>query len=196
MPWLVEICRTAEASGLINDFRKACFVGQLAHESSEFTHLIENLNYSDPERIVRTFRGPFDSDHDKQVDPAEIEIARAYVHEPEKLANFVYANRMGNGDEASGDGYRFRGRGPIQITGRMNYTRCRMAIGVDILTNPDYLLTPAHGLASAYWFWRSNGCNELADLVDHTGITKKINGGTTGLDDRINYFNKVYEEIT
>ena len=103
---------------------------------------------------------------------------------------------MGNGSVESGDGYRFRGRGPIQITGRDNYTSCGAAIGIDLITAPESLVTPIAGVASANWYWRTRGCNELAVKADHVAITKKINGGTTGLEDRIRLFDKVYKEIT
>jgi len=107
-----------------------------------------------------------------------------YARNPEKIGNRVYANRMGNGDEASGDGFRFRGRGLIQITGKDNYTACGKALGKDLIQNPGYLETPDGAAMSAAWFWNSRKLNVPADLGDIVKMTKLINGGTIGLADR------------
>ncbi|WP_226986797.1 glycoside hydrolase family 19 protein [Chlorobaculum tepidum] len=122
-------------------------------------------------------------------------IAEKYERNPEKLANYVYANRIGNGPESSGDGYRFRGRGLIQLTGRSNYESASKALGIDLLNHPDQLTEPAVAAMSAAWFWASHGLNELADdrtgdndLEDFTTITKIINGGTVGLQERFKLF--------
>jgi len=121
--------------------------------------------------------------------------ATPYARNPQKIANKVYANRMANGSEASGDGYKFRGRGYIQLTGRDNYTQFGKAIGVDIPSNPD-LVSSKYALASAAWFWSKNGLNKLADNgasdVVVTSITKRVNGGTIGLPDRIKHFKEYY----
>ena len=158
--------------------RISMFLAQIGHESGGLTKLRENLNYK-AERLAQIFPKYF-----RNVDPDE------YAHNPEKIANRVYASRMGNGDEASGDGYRFRGRGAIQLTGRSNYTSCGEDIGVDLISNPDYLETPEGAIRSAAWFWDQRGLNDFADNNDIVTVTKRINGGTIGLADR----KELYEE--
>jgi putative chitinase len=147
--------------------------------------LEENLNYS-AERLVAVWPSRF---------PTKA-AAEPYARQPDKLANKVYANRLGNGNEASGDGWRYRGRGPIQLTGKANYEKCGAGIGEDLVRFPCLLLTPSVGLASAGWFWHTRGCNRLADEDDHRAITRIINGGQLGLDDRIMLVNRVREAIT
>lgn len=164
--------------------RLAMWLAHVAHESTGLTVLTESLHYRDPARIAKMFRTGFDLDHDRVVDPEEIEFARAYVGKPEKLASRAYANRNGNGPEESGDGWRYRGRGPIQITGAANYAACGKAIGLPLLNEPDLLLQPGPGALSAGWFWSSRGLNADADSGDITHCTKLINGGLNGLDDR------------
>jgi putative chitinase len=115
------------------------------------------------------------------------EIANAYEKNPRKIANMVYASRMGNRDESSGDGYRFRGRGCIQLTGHDNYYHAGKALGVDFVANPDLVATPQYAALTAGWFWATHGCNRLAEIKDWTGLTKKINGGTIGLADRVSH---------
>jgi putative chitinase len=118
--------------------------------------------------------------------------AEEYARNPEKIANVVYANRMGNGDIASADGWRYRGRGPIQLTGRSNYAAFGTAFGVDVLKNPDLVQTNKEiGLMAAVWFWNKNGLNELADAQDIKAMTKRINGGYNGLEDRIALYKHV-----
>lgn len=152
--------------------RVAHFLSQTAHESGGFTRFVENLNYS-ADGLRNTFPKYF-----KTVS------ADAYARQPEKIANRVYASRMGNGDEASGDGWRFRGRGLIQLTGKDNYTLFGKASGQDVLANPDYLAAPEGAAASAAWYWGYRGINKAADADDVTTVTKLINGGTIGLDER------------
>lgn len=155
---------------------RACmFVAQLAHESAEFTRTVENLNYS-AEGLRRTFARYF---------PDET-IARQYHRQPEKIANRVYAGRIGNGAEGSGDGWRFRGRGLIQITGRENYRVCSIAIYGDdrLLTEPQLLEQASGACASAGWFWNSRDLNVLADAGRFEDVTRRINGGLNGLEDR------------
>jgi len=126
-------------------------------------------------------------------------IAKQYERQPQKIANKVYANRMSNGDEASGDGFRFRGRGYIQLTGRANYTAFGRAIGEDVVSNPD-IVSGKHALLSAAWFWSNNGLNKLADGgatdVVVTSITKRVNGGVIGLADRIKHFREYYHLLS
>lgn len=152
--------------------RIAYFLAQVAHESNSFLTLEENLNYSE-NRLRQVFPTHFTD--------TEFMI---YANNPEMIANRVYANRMGNGDEASGDGWSFRGRGPIQVTGRNMYRRIGGGIGVDLERNPDRVLTPQYGALSAAYFWHAMGLNELADNGLFSAITKKINGGLTGEDSR------------
>lgn len=156
----------------------AHFFGQCAHESGGFKVFQENLNYS-----AQGLNGIF-----KKYFPT-LDSASGYARKPEKIANKVYGNRMGNGPESSGDGYKFRGRGPIQLTGRQNYTQFAADIGrQDVLTNPDIVATEL-AFESALWFFRKNGLFAIADkgVTDTviTQITKRVNGGTHGLDDRL-----------
>jgi putative chitinase len=158
--------------------RIAMFLAQVGHESGGLSVFSENLNYSG-DRLKQIFPKYF-----KTVNPAE------YAKNPEKIANRVYASRMGNGDEASGDGFRFRGRGAIQLTGRTNYTTCGADLEVDLINNPDWLEEPEGAIRSAAWFWDSRDLNQWADKGDVVTVTKKINGGTIGLEDR----KELYEE--
>lgn len=162
--------------------RIASFIAQIGHESGQFNRLVESLIYSTPQRLMRVWPKRF---------PTEA-IAAPYVKNESRLANYVYANRLGNGDTDSGDGFRFRGRGLIQITGRSNYAACGQALGLDLLNQPDLLVDPANAARSAAWFWNSRGLNALADdrtgdddLEDFTAITRAINGGTQGLQERL-----------
>jgi putative chitinase len=166
-----------------SDLRLAHFLSQCGHESGEFKALNENLNYSE-KGLLSVFKKYFTTI-----------TAKLYQRKPEKIANTVYANRMGNGDAASGDGYRFRGRGYIQLTGKANYEAFSKSIGEDCVANPDLVATK-YPLASAAWFFSKNGLNKKADFgtTDQivVMITKAINGGLNGLDDRIANFKKYY----
>ncbi len=179
-----SIPEVASKFGINTPLRVAHFLAQCGHESGGFRVTQENLNYS-----AKGLNGIF-----KKYFPTEA-AAAAYARNPQKIANKVYANRMANGSEASGDGYKFRGRGYIQLTGRDNYTQFGKAIGVDIPSNPD-LVSSKYALASAAWFWSKNGLNKLADGgasdVVVTSITKRVNGGTIGLPDRIKHFKEYY----
>lgn len=159
----------------INTSLRLChFLAQIIHESGHFKYKSENLNYS-AKALRSVFGKYFKTDA----------IANEYARKPEKIANRVYANRMGNGDEASGDGWKYRGRGLIQLTGKCNYDACGKAIGLDLLGNPDLLTESAEAsILAACWFWNKNGLNQFADKDDITTITKRINGGTNGLEDR------------
>ena len=164
--------------------RLAHFLAQCGHESGGFKLTQENLNYS-----AKGLAGIF-----KKYFPTEA-AATPYARQPQKIANKVYANRMANGSEASGDGYKFRGRGYIQLTGRDNYTQFGKAIGEDIASNPD-AVSSNYALLSAAWFWSKNGLIKLADGgstdTTVTSITKRVNGGTIGLADRIKHFKEYY----
>ena len=164
--------------------RLAHFLAQAGHESGGFKISQENLNYS-VKGLVNIFKKYFPSEG----------IAADYAKKPEKIANRVYSGRMGNGNEASGDGYKYRGRGDIQLTGKDNYTAFGKAIGEDIAANPDLVATK-YQLLSAAWFWSKNNLNKIADTGDTdaavTMITKRVNGGTIGLPDRIKHFKEFY----
>ena len=155
-----------------NPERIAMFMAQVGHESGGLTHIEENLNYR-ADRLPVVFPRYF-----RDVNP------NAYARNPEKIANRVYANRMGNGPESSGDGYRYRGRGLIQLTGHDNYARFANDMGISIEEAVEYLSTPEGAAVSAAWFWSKNGLNEIADRGDVVAATKRINGGTIGLADR------------
>ena len=163
--------------------RLAHFLSQCAHESGDFKIVSENLNYG-AKGLLGVFPKYFNA-----------ESALLNERKPEKIANIIYANRMGNGNQASGDGYRFRGRGYIQLTGHDNYAAFDQLVDDDILNNPDLVATK-YPLLSAAFFWNKVNINPIADLgsgVDTiTKVTKKINGGTIGLDDRIKHFNEFY----
>ena len=162
--------------------RQAAFIGQCSYESANFTRLQENLNYS-AQRLTQVWPSRF----------PYIIAAEPYAHNPEKLANFVYAGRMGNLQD--GDGYTYRGRGLIQITGREMYAKCGNALGIDLIDNPDLLLTPEYATLSASWFWNKHGLNTLADAQEYGTMTRRINGGITGLDDRIVKITKALEVL-
>lgn len=159
----------------INTPLRIChFLAQVIHESGHFKYKCENLNYS-ASALQSVFKKYF---------PTK-ELAEQYARKPEKIANRVYANRMGNGDEASGDGWLRRGRGLIQLTGTNNYKDCAKALNIDLINNPDLILSdPEICVKTACWFWSSKKINELADKDDIVGITKKINGGLNGIDSR------------
>lgn len=165
-----------------NPKRLAGFLAQTAHESGGFTAVKENLNYS-AKGLMTTFRKYF---------PTEA-IAKQYERKPEKIANRVYANRMNNGDEASGDGYRFCGRGLIQLTGRANYTKFAQDLGISVEETVAYLETPNGAVSSAGWFWDNNNLNGYCDRDDFVGLTKRINGGTIGLEDRKHHYDIMLE---
>jgi putative chitinase len=178
---MVEVLPTYEIN---TPERIASFLAQCGHESGGFTVLQENLNYS-AEGLNKIFKKYFPT----------LESAQPYARKPEMIANKVYANRMGNGDEQSGEGYRYRGRGPIQLTGKDNYTACSDFLFQDdtLLKDPDMLLDPEYALHSACWFWWKNDLNQFADSADLVTMTKRINGGTIGLEDRIAHYNHAME---
>jgi putative chitinase len=156
--------------------QQAAFLGQCGHECGNFKVFEENLNYR-AETLMKLWPKRFPT----------LEFAKQYERQPKKIANSVYASRMGNRDEASGDGYRFRGRGAIQLTGHSGYYHAGQACGVDFVMDPDLVATPKYALMTAGWFWSTHGCNPLAENADWVGLTKKINGGTIGLDDRVKH---------
>jgi putative chitinase len=175
---------TAAKFQINTPLRLAHFLAQCGHESGGFRATQENLNYS-----AKGLNGIF-----RKYFPTEA-AAAAYARQPQKIASKVYANRMGNGSEASGEGYKFRGRGYIQLTGKENYTAFGKSIGEDMTANPD-VVASKYALLSAAWFFSKNGLHKMADegasdLVV-TKITKRVNGGTIGLPDRIKHFKEYY----
>jgi len=162
--------------------RVAAFIAQCTHESGGFKRLKENLNYK-AESLRRVFPKYFTSDA----------LAQEYAHKQEQIANRVYGGRMGNGDESSGDGYRYCGRGLIQLTGRNNYTKFAESIGMSAEEVPALLETFEGAVKSACWFWKTNNLNQYADAGDILTMTKRINGGTIGLEDRIKHYNHALE---
>ena len=178
--WYSNLLNTLPEYDIDTPARVAAFMAQCGHESGGFTIMQENLNYS-AKGLVGTFKKYF---------PTEA-VAKPYERRPEMIANRVYANRMGNGDEASGEGWYFRGRGIVQITGKNNYTKCSQSLFESnvLVENPDLLLETEYAIHSACWFWSAARLNELADIGDMKTMTKRINGGYIGLEDRINHYN-------
>ena len=157
--------------------RIAAFIAQCAHESGGFMFLKENLNYR-AESLMRVWPKYFPT----------IDIARQYEKKPEKIANRAYANRMGNGPEESGDGWKFAGKGLIQLTGRTNYTWFAASLEISVEEASEYLQTFEGAAQSACWFWENNNLNRFADVGDIKGMTKVINGGYIGLEDREKHY--------
>ena len=157
--------------------RMAAFLAQCAHESGNFVFIKENLNYK-AASLRKVFPKYFPTD----------ELAQQYANKPAAIANRVYANRMGNGDEASGDGYKFCGRGLIQVTGRDNYSWFAASLGIEPEEASEYMETFEGAAQSACWFWETNNLNQWADRGDIVTLTKRINGGTIGLEDRKKHY--------
>lgn len=183
-----QIPATMKLFNINTRLRLAHFLAQCAHESGNWKAKVENLNYS-LAALQSVFRKYFP-------DPAS---ARDYERKPEKIANKVYGNRMSNGDESSGDGWRFRGRGYIQLTGKSNYSLFNKEVEEDLLAVPD-LVESKYPLLSAAWFWHSNSLNTLSDTgpTDDvvTKVTKRVNGGTHGLEDRLSKFKTYYSKLS
>jgi len=169
--WLEPLNETFEKYEINTPNRQACFIGQCMHESGGFKLLRENLNYS-AKGLVATWPSRFPN----------LEYAAEYERKPERIANKVYSGRMGNTEE--GDGAKYIGRGLIQLTGKDNYKAVTEALGTDLLANPQLLEQPRYAALSAGWFWNKKGLNALADANDIETMTKRINGGLIGLDDR------------
>ena len=185
--WAEALNATCEEFAIDTPFRIAGFISNTAHESGGFKFVRENLNYS-VASLMRVWPSRFPT----------VEIAQRYAREPEKIANRAYADRMGNGDEASGDGAKFLGRGLIQLTGKNNYVAYSLACENEALPYPEIVEQPKYAAESAGWFWDVNRLNSLADAQNIGGMRKRINGGYNGLDDvqmkyakLIDYFNQV-----
>lgn len=190
LAYLAPLNKAMAERGITTPQRVAMFLAQIAHESQDFTRVSENLYYTDPRSVVLLFRSGFDLNKNGRVDPEEIEFAKAYIRAPEKIANRAYANRFGNGDEASGDGWRYRGAGLKQLTFKANHAEFGRTVGLAVEQVPAYLRTPDGAAQSAAWFWHTNGLNALADKGLFEAITKKINGGLTGQPARLEYLER------
>ena len=176
--WYEAMCVVLPGWEINTVERVAGFIAQCAHESNNFKVLSENLNYS-ADALNKIFPKYFkNAGRD----------AQAYHRQPEKIANLIYANRMSNGDTASGDGWRFRGGGILQLTGRYNYTQFAKALGMSAEKAVDYVRTKKGALESACWFWKTNNLNKYCDQQDIVAMTKRINGGTIGLEDRKKHY--------
>ena len=171
--WEAPLQATFDKYEINTPKRQAAFIGQCAHESGNFKTLEENLNYK-PEALMRVWPSRF----------PDLPTAMKYAHDPAKIANKVYGGRMGNGVEETGDGWKYHGRGLIQLTGKENYANCGQALGIDLLSTPNLLTLPEQACLSAGWFWNRKQLNSLADSDDFETMTKRINGGLIGLDDR------------
>ena len=169
--WLAPLEETFVKYDISTPVRQACFIGQCAHESGNFKTLQENLNYS-AEGLMKTWPSRFPN----------LEYAVNYARNPAKIAGKVYNGRLGNTSEEEAS--KFLGRGLIQLTGKENYANCGTALGIDFVGNPTLLIEPKYAALSAGWFWRKRGLNDLADSGDFETMTKRINGGLIGLEDR------------
>jgi len=170
------ICQTFEIYEINNPRRQAAFLAQCGHESGGLRLTEENLNYK-AEALTRLWPKRFPPD-----------VAARYARNPEMIANRAYCDRMGNGPESSGEGWAYRGRGLIQLTGKANYIACSDALGIDLVSEPDLVAQNPVAVLSAGWFWDRNGLNALADAEDILAMTKRINGGTIGLEDRKKHY--------
>jgi putative chitinase len=180
--WLEPLNDTFEKYQINTPTRQAAFIGQCSHESNNFKVLQENLNYS-AKGLMATWPSRFPT----------LEEATKYERNPEKIANKVYGGRADLGNTEDGDGWRFCGKGVIQLTGRSNVTTCGDALGQPFAEHPELLLEPKWACMSAGWFWNKKGLNALADNEDWTTLTKRINGGTIGLQDRIEKIHKAMD---
>jgi putative chitinase len=176
--YVTPLNETFEKFDISTTARQSMFIAQIGHESANFTAVRENLNYS-AQGLRRIFGKYFPTDA----------LANTYARQPEKIANRVYANRMSNGPESSGDGWKFRGRGTLQVTGRYGYTNFAKDFGMSIDDAIVYLETSEGAVMSAGWFWEKNNLNSFADQTRFTDMTKRINGGTNGLAHRKELWN-------
>ena len=187
--WADAVSAACQEFGIDTPKRIAGFLSQCAHESGGFERLQENLNYSAegmagiwPKRFA--VMGPDGKPVKKDGKNQPNKFALALHRKPEMIANVVYSGRMGNGPIESGEGWKYRGRGLKQLTGKSNHSDCSKGLGVDLVDNPDLLLQPTYAARSAAWFWQKNNCNSFADVGDIEGLTKRINGGLIGIADR------------
>jgi len=177
------LIRLTVENGIDTAKRQAMFLAQIKHESGGMKITEENLNYS-ASRLLQIFGKYFNRS-----------TASQYARNPRAIASKVYANRMGNGSESSGEGWKYRGRGLIQLTGKDNYSSFSRDTGIDVVSNPDYLLTPEGAILSAIWFWNKNDLNSFADKSDIEGSTRRINGGYNGLHERKIFYADAVREL-
>ena len=199
--WLDAIVETCVEFEINTPERIAGFLAQTSHESGGYTMLSENLNYKAatlaacwPNRfaVLEADKKPKKDEKGKLIPTA---VANSIAGQPELIANMVYSSRMGNGPAESGEGWKFRGRGLKQLTGKDNYARCGTALGIDLVSSPDLLLEPLYAARSAGWFWRANNLSSYADKGDLEGMTKKINGGLIGYPQRKALYDKCLAAI-
>jgi putative chitinase len=181
--WVEPLNETFEKYEINTPTRQACFIGQCMHESGGFKHLVENLNYS-AKGLMQTWPSRF----------PDMDTAEKYERNPTKIAGKVYLGRMGNTTEE--EAQKYIGRGLFQLTGKENYANCGLGIGVDLLGNPDWLATPKYAALSAGWYWNKRNLNADADSGNIEAMTKKINGGNIGIDDRKAKINLVSKYLT
>lgn len=180
---------TFDRFGISTPVQQASWIGQCGHECGNFRIMEENLNYRAATLLKLFPRTP------KRAWGFTPEEAAAYEKQPQRIANRIYGNRMGNRDEASGDGFRFRGSGFLQLTGHSNFFHAGQALGEDFVMQPELVRTPKYAAMTAGWFWQTHKLNQFADSRDFLMMTKKINGGTIGLDDRIKHINHALDII-
>lgn len=180
---------TFDRFGINTPVQQASWIGQCGHECGNFRIMEENLNYRAATLLKLFPRTP------KRAWGFTPEEAAAYEKQPQRIANRIYGNRMGNRDEASGDGFRFRGSGFLQLTGHSNFFHAGQALGEDFVMQPELVRTPKYAAMTAGWFWQTHKLNQYADSRDFLMMTKKINGGTIGLDDRIKHINHALDII-
>jgi len=181
--WVDPLNETFEKYNISTPKRQAAFIGQCMHESGGFKQLTENLNYS-AKGLVATWPSRFPNE----------EYAQEYARKPERIAGKVYVGRMGN--VSAEDAAKYIGRGLIQLTGKENYANCGLGIGVDLLGNPDWLATPKYAALSAGWYWNKRNLNSDADAGNIASMTRKINGGNIGIEDRKAKINMVFNVIS
>jgi len=198
--WIDAVVATCQEFEINTPQRIASFLAQTSHESGGYTMLSENLNYRAatlaacwPNRfaMLGSDKKPI-KENGKLVPTA---VANSIAGKPELIANLVYSGRMGNGPAESGEGWAFRGRGLKQLTGKFNYTKCSEGLGVDLVSNPDLLLEPIYAARSAGWFYKTNNLSSFADVGDIKGMTKKINGGFIGLEQRQALYDLIMKTI-
>ena len=198
--WIDAVVATCQEFEIDTPQRIAGFLAQTSHESGGYTMLSENLNYRAatlaacwPNRFATLGADKKPIKENGKLVPTA--VANAIAGKPELIANMVYSSRMGNGPAESGEGWKYRGRGLKQLTGKDNYTRCGQSLGIDLVGNPDLLLEPMSAARSAGWFWKTNHLSDFADKGDIAGMTKKINGGLIGLAERQAKYDKCLASI-
>lgn len=193
-----QIPPVADKYDITNNLRLCHFISQCYHESMGFKVVYENLNYK-PDRLALIFKSDFDTNKDGKLSSQELKKVNLLANNPERIANFVYANQGGNGPESSGDGWKYRGRGYIQCTLKDNYRLLSKEFGVDFIADPDLVATE-YPLVSGAWFFKRNNlwaiCDKGSDEKTVTALTKRINGGYNGLKERKQLFNKFWQIIS